>query len=165
MGIHHFDMLRYVLDSEPLSVRCVTWNPAWAWHRGDASHVAIFRFASGAHAVHRGVGCAIGIRTTWNGEWRIEGPEGTITWEGADMYHTRLYRTERPIRAQVFPDRAGTPAGQDPLLTEFVAAIREDREPECNAADNLRSLAMVEGCVRSAEAGGQAVSITELLEG
>lgn len=165
MGIHHFDMLRYVLASEPVSVRCVTWNPAWGWHKGDASHVAIFRFANGAHAVHRGVGCAVGTKTSWNGEWRLEGPAGTITWEGADMFHTRLHRTERPIRAQLFPDPAAVPPGQDPLLTEFVAAIRDGREPECCAADNLRSLAMVEACVRSAEAGGQEVSIQELVEG
>lgn len=165
MGIHHFDMLRYVLGREPQTVRCVTWNPQWGWHKGDASHVAIFTFENGARATHRGVGCALGTKTTWNGEWRIEGPRGTITWEGADMYRTWLHRVERPVREQIFPDRAPIPAGQDPLLTEFAAAIREGREPECNATDNLRSLAMVEGCVRSAEAGGAEVSLTALLQG
>jgi predicted dehydrogenase len=165
MGIHHFDMLRYVLGSEPVSVRCVTWNPAWGWHAGDASHVAVFRFASGAYAVHRGVGCAVGTKTTWNGEWRIEGPRGTITWEGMEMYRTWLHRTEQPVREQLFPDPSPVPGGQEPLLTEFAAAIREGREPECNAADNLHSLAMVEGCVRSAEAGGQEVSLGELMNG
>jgi predicted dehydrogenase len=162
MGIHHFDMLRYVLGSEPETVRCVTWNPAWGWHKGDASHVAIFRFANGACAVHRGEGCALGTKTTWNGEWRIEGPRGTITWEGNDMYRTWLHRTEHPVREQVFPDRSPLPAGQDPLLTEFAAALREGREPECNAADNLHSLAMVEGCVRSAESGGREIALREL---
>jgi predicted dehydrogenase len=165
MGIHHFDLLRYVQDSEPVTVRCVTWNPAWGWHQGDASHVAIFSFANGAIAVHRGTGCAVGTRTTWNGEWRLEGPRGTITWEGPDMYRTWLHRTERPVREQIFPDRSPLPANQDPILTEFAAAIREGREPECNAADNLQSLAMVEGCVRSAEAGGEEISIRGLLEG
>lgn len=164
MGIHHFDLLRYVLDSEPESVRCVTWNPAWGWHQGDASHVAVFSFANGARAVHRGVGCAVGTKTTWNGEWRIEGPCGTLTWEGPDMYRTWLHRTERPLREQVFLDRSAVPANQDPLLSEFAAALREGREPECNAADNLHSLAMVEACVRSAEAGGEEVSIRALLE-
>jgi len=162
MGIHHFDMLRHVLDKDAESVRCATWNPSWGWHQGDASHVAVFNFG-GAFAVHRGVGCAVGTRTTWNGEWRIEGPQGTLTWEGPDLYYTHLHRADKPRREQVFPDRPATPAGQDPLLTEFAAAIREGREPECNAADNLHSLAMVEGCVRSAEAGGQKVSLTDLL--
>ena len=163
MGIHHFDLLRYLLGADPLSVRCVTWNPAWGWHKGDASHVAVFTFPDGVVATHRGCGCAVGTRTTWNGEWRIAGPRGTLTWEGADMFRTWLHRTERPLREQVFPDPPALPAGQDPLLSEFVAAIREGRDPECNAADNLRSLAMVEAAVRSAEAGGQEVALASLL--
>ncbi|MCL4508064.1 MAG: Gfo/Idh/MocA family oxidoreductase [Chloroflexi bacterium] len=165
MGIHHFDMLRYVLADEPAAAQCVAWNPAWGWHKGDASHVAVFTFVSGVHAVHRGVGCAVGTRTTWNGEWRIEGPRGTITWEGNDIFHTHLHRAEHPVREQVFADRPPLPPNQDPLLTEFVAAVREGRQPECHAADNLRSLAMVEACVRSAQRGGARVDIAEVLQG
>ncbi|MCL4541358.1 MAG: Gfo/Idh/MocA family oxidoreductase [Chloroflexi bacterium] len=165
MGIHHFDMLRYVLADEPEAAQCATWNPPWGWHKGDASHVAIFTFHGGAMAVHRGLGCAVGTRTGWNGEWRIEGPEGTITWEGAEIYHTHLHRVERPVREQIFPDRSPAPPNQDPLLTEFVAAIREGRAPECNAADNLHSLAMVEASVRSAERGGARITLAEVLEG
>jgi predicted dehydrogenase len=82
-----------------------------------------------------------------------------------DMYRTWLHRTEQPVREQLFPDPSPVPGGQEPLLTEFAAALREGREPECNAADNLHSLAMVEGCVRSAEAGGQEVSISDLMNG
>ncbi len=163
MGIHHFDMLRYVLGREPVTVQCVTWNPAWAWHKGDASHLALFTFEGGVRAVHRGVGCSNGTRTTWNGDWRIEGPAGTVTWEGPDMYYTRLHRTDHPQREQIFPDPSPVPAGHDPLLTEFVAAIRAGRQPECNASDNIRSLAMVEGCVRSSQQHGREVQINELL--
>jgi predicted dehydrogenase len=165
MGIHHFDMLRYVLGQDPISVRCVSWNPSWGWHQGDGSHLAIFRFADGAYAVHRGSGSAVGTKTTWNGDWRIEGPRGTITWQNDEMYYTWLHRTDRRRHEQLFADPPATPAGQDPLLSEFVAALREGREPECNAADNLHSLAMVEGCVRSAQAGGREILLEELLAG
>jgi predicted dehydrogenase len=161
MGIHHFDMLRYVLGRDPVSVRCVTWNPSWGWHAGDASHVAIFDFGGNLHAVHRGVGCAVGHHTGWNGEWRIEGPGGTLTWEGSDIWLTHLHRAERRRREQVFPDSTGA-GGQDPLLTEFVTAIREDRDPECHAADNLLSAAMVFGAVKSATEGGREVNLAEL---
>jgi predicted dehydrogenase len=160
MGIHHFDMLRYVLSRDPVSVRCVTWNPSWGWHAGDASHVAIFAFDDKLHAVHRGAGCAVGHHTGWNGEWRIEGPGGTITWEGNEIWLTHLHRTEKRRREQVFPDRTGGP--HDPLLTEFVQAIRENRDPECNAADNLKSAAMVAGAVKSATEGGREVALADL---
>ena len=161
MGIHHFDMLRYVLGRDPASVRCVTWNPSWGWHAGDASHVAIFTFDDQLHAVHRGVGCAVGQHTGWNGEWRIEDPGGTITGEGNEIWLTHLHRAEKRRREQVFPDRTGG-GGQDPLLTEFVQAIRENREPECNAADNLKSAAMVAGAVKSATERGREVKLADL---
>jgi predicted dehydrogenase len=160
MGIHHFDMLRYVLGRDPVSVRCVTWNPAWGWHAGDASHIAIFTFDGKLHAVHRGIGCAVGHHTGWNGEWRIEGPAGTITWEENEIWLTHLHRAEKRRREQIFPDRTG--GDYDPLLTEFVAAIREDRDPECNSADNLKSAAMVAGAVRSAAEGGAEVKLADL---
>jgi predicted dehydrogenase len=161
MGIHHFDMLRYVLGRDPVSVRCVTWNPAWGWHAGDASHVAIFTFDDKLHAVHRGVGCAVGQHTGWNGEWRIAGPNGTLTWEGNEIWLTHLHRAEKRRREQIFPDNVGG-GGRDPLLTEFVQAIRENRDPECNAADNLKSAAMVAGAVKSATEGGREVKLAEL---
>jgi predicted dehydrogenase len=160
MGIHHFDMLRYVLGREPRWVQCVTWNPSWGWHAGDACHMATLDF-DGCMAVHRGVGCAVGTHTSWNGEWRIEGPGGTITWEGDEIWLTHLHRAPKRRRERIFPEGGG---GQgDPLLTEFVAAIREGREPECSAVDNIRSLAMVAAAVQSAEEGGRRVSLDEFL--
>ena len=51
--------------------------------------------------------------------------------------------------------------GQNPVLREFVAAIEEGRTPECNAADNLKSMAMVFAAVKSAMEGRE-VSIAEL---
>jgi len=165
MGIHHFDMLRYVLGRDPVSVRCVTWNPSWGWHAGDASHVAIFDFGNNLHAVHRGAGCAVGQHTGWNGEWRIEGPQGTITWEGDEIWFTHLHRAEKRRREKIFPDNkgGGPEAGPEALLTEFAAAIREQRDPECSATDNIKSLAMVAGAVQSATEGGREVKIADLL--
>ncbi|MBI2951348.1 hypothetical protein HYY27_04595, partial [bacterium] len=54
-------------------------------------------------------------------------------------------------------------AGQDALLAEFVAAVREGREPECSGRDNLKSLALTFAAVQSAREGGRPVEIAELL--
>jgi predicted dehydrogenase len=123
--------------------------------------LACFCFDGNLHAVHRGVGCAVGHHVGWNGEWRIEGPGGTITWEGNEIWLTHLHRAEKRRREQIFADRVGAD-GQDPLLTEFIAAIREDRDPECHAADNLKSAAMVAGAVKSASEGRREVRLAEL---
>ena len=44
--------------------------------------------------------------------------------------------------------------GQRGVLAEFVEALKDDREPETSARDNLKSLAMVLGTIESSESGG-----------
>lgn len=161
MGIHHFDMMRYTLGQDPVSAHALTWNLPWGWHRGDAAQMILFRFANGIVATHRGIGCTVGhIPAGHNGEWRYEGPHGTLTWEGFDLYHTHSHRADPKIRRQLPLDDDGG-QGQNPVLREFVAAIAAGRTPECNAADNLKSMAMVFAAVKSAMEGRE-VSIDEL---
>lgn len=157
MGIHHFDMMRYVLGADPVSVQTVTWNLPWGWHKGDASHVAVFRYASGMIAVHRAMGCELGKRTTYNGEWRIEGDKGSLTWEEAKAFHTWSHRVEpngkgEKIRTELPLDEPqGPEAKLNPVLAEFVNARKQNRQPECSAEDNLKSMAMVFAAVKSAQ--------------
>jgi len=152
MGVHHFDMMRYVLDADPSAVRTLSWNQPWGWHKGDACHVAVFDFASGLKGVHMAMGCSLGRQTPANGQWRIEGPEGSITWEDDRIFISREHRTEAKRRDEIPPD-ALPAVGRQAMLDEFVAAVREGREPECGARDNLRSLAMTLGAVASAATG------------
>jgi predicted dehydrogenase len=161
MGIHHFDMLRYVLDAEPLRVHCITWNPSWGWHAGDASHTAVFAFEGGLMVTHQAFGSSVGRKTAWNGEWQIEGPEGSITWENDRIFRTRSFPADRAERIEIPPDTLPL-VGQDAILAEFLAAATDGREPECSGRDNLRSLAMTTAAVMSAE-GKRTVEIAEVL--
>ncbi len=151
MGIHHFDMMRYTLDVDPLSVHAVTWNLPWGWHQGDACQHILFRFANGVMATHHGVGCTVGhVPAGHNGEWRYEGPKGTLTWEGFSLFHTHAHKADPPVRAEL--DLDGDDSGElNPVLVEFVDALKEDRAPECNAEDNLKSMAMVFAALKSIE--------------
>ena len=151
MGIHHFDMMRYTLGADPISAQAITWNLPWGWHQGDACQIILFKFENGVFATHRGIGCTMGhVPAGHNGEWRYEGPKGTLTWEGFDLYQTLNHRQNPTIRKQVDLDDID---GPNPVLNEFVRAIKEDREPECNAADNLKSMSMVFAAVLSAKEG------------
>jgi predicted dehydrogenase len=161
MGVHHFDMMRYVLNSDPLSVHCITWNPSWGWHKGDASHVALFEIEDGLKVVHTAFGSSVGRKTAWNGEWQIEGPEGSITWENDHLFYSRGLPREQATREEIPPDDVPL-TGQDAILAEFVAAINAGREPECSGKDNLHSLAMTTAAVMSAEEGRK-VELAELL--
>lgn len=159
MMVHHFDLLRYVLGVDPVSVQAITWNQPWGWHAGDAAHAIVFHYADGLVATHVSCGCAVGSQTSWNGDWRIEGPDGSIDWETDKMWHVHLHRTPEKLRKQIFP--LAVPAPEQAILTEFCAAIAEDREPECSARDNLGSLAMVFGAIQSTKEGRK-VELAEL---
>jgi predicted dehydrogenase len=159
MMVHHFDMLRSVLGQDPVSVQAITWNHPWGWHEGDAAHAIVFHFPDGLVGTHVSVGCAVGSRTTWNGDWRIEGPEGSIDWEQDRMWHAHLHRTPERLRTELFP--LAVPQPEQAILDEFFASIREEREPECSARDNLKSLAMVFGAIKSTKEGRR-VELAEL---
>jgi predicted dehydrogenase len=159
MMVHHFDLIRYVIGEDPVSVQAITWNQPWGWHKGDAAHAIVFQFESGLVATHVSVGCAVGSITNWNGDWRVEGPNGSIDWANGETSYSHLHRTETP-ETRAIPHDSVVP-GEQAILDEFVAAIKEDREPECSAADNLKSLAMVFAAIESAKSG-QKVALSEL---
>ena len=152
MGCHHFDLMRYVLGADPVAVHAVSWNQPWGWHRGDACHVARFDFPGGLKGLHVGMGCSLGHQTPANGNWRIDGPEGSITWEDDRIFVSREHRVAEKRREAIEPDALPS-VGLRAILDEFVAAVRERREPECSARDNLRTLAMTFGAVESAQTG------------
>jgi predicted dehydrogenase len=157
MMVHHFDMMRYVLGQDPVSVQAITWNHPWGWHVNSGAHAIVFKYASGLVGTHVSVGCAVGSQSSWNGDWRIEGPQGSLSWDNTSrVWHHHLHRTTERVHRELFP--AAVPPGDQAMLTEFFAAIDENREPECSAQDNLKSLAMVFGAIESAQTG-VAVSI------
>ena len=161
MGIHHFDMMRYTLAKDPVSAYALTWNLPWGWHQGDAAQLILFRFADGVMATHRGVGCTMGhVPAGHNGEWRYEGPRGTLSWEGFDLYHSHQNKADPKVRRQVELDDSGE-GDQNPVLREFVASLVQDREPECSAADNIKSMGMVFAAVKSAKEGRE-IQIVDL---
>ena len=162
MGIHHFDLLRYVLAKEPVRVRCTTWRPSWAWHKGDDAHTLLIEFEGGLMATHHANGCSVGKHSIWNGDLRIEGAKGSLTWEGGKVVYTSRVPGQERIQEDL--ERPAEKTGLDGLFTEFVTAIREGREPECSGKDNLQSLAIVFAAVESATNGGQPVEIASLFD-
>ncbi|MEE2658918.1 MAG: Gfo/Idh/MocA family oxidoreductase [Candidatus Latescibacterota bacterium] len=163
MGIHHFDMMRYTLRLEPLSVRAITWNLPWGWHQGDACQLILFQFENDVVATHRGVGCTVGsVPAGHNGEWRYEGQAGTLTWEGFELFHSHQHRADPKVREILALDTSGLAENQNPVLHEFVTALEDGRDPECNSEDNLKSMAMVFGALKSARENGTEVILSEL---
>lgn len=155
MAIHAFDAARFVLGAEPVSVSCESWNPSWSWFAGDAAASALFHFDDGSRYQFTGSWVAAGLETSWNGSWRASGPHGAATWDG-----------EHLVRSSASGDDQVAPAPAEEIrgaLAEFLDAVRRDVEPAGAIAHNIRSLAMVEAAVISADSGGAPVDIPALV--
>ena len=161
MGCHHFDMIRYVLDADAESAQVISWNPSWGWHQGDASHVAIFEFSDGFKAIHRAMGCSVGKKTSWTGDWRIEGDLGSLIWDDDRIFIDHDHRTDNPRHEEIPIEDSLREKDKKAVLDEFLSAVKEGREPECSGRDNLKTLAMTFAALKSAQEGRK-VSLSEL---
>ena len=161
MTVHHFDTLRYVLGRDPVRVWAKTWNAPWGWHKGDVGHDVLFEFDGGLMVIHHALGCSVGKMSSWDGELRIEGARGSLTWEDADLRYVRSYPGDE-AKDEVLPCDQMPANDCQMVLAEFVGAVAEGREPECSAQDNLKTLAMVFGAILS-DQRGEWVEIAEMM--
>jgi len=148
MAIHPFDSVRFLLDAEPVSVFCESYNPSWSWFAGDAAATAVFEMSTGARYVYTGSWCSPGPESSWNGSWRVSGEDGTAFWDGDSS-----------------PDGSELSglSGIGAALAVFVDALRTGTTPMGEVHENLMSLAMVEAAVASSQAHAP-VRLADVLE-
>lgn len=164
MAIHQFDLLRYVLGREPVSVEMEAINPPSSGYRDPPAAFGLLSFEGDVAASYRGSWISRGRQTPWGGEWRLEGADGALEWASRrdrGVPDTLRFRTPagvaRPIALPRLPalDRAGT-------LAAFVEAIRSGTEPETSGRRNLPTLALSFAAIRSA-AERRRVEMSDLL--
>ena len=88
------------------------------------------------------------------------GSRGTLIWDGRDSIRAEVARGPRPGLFDA-PESLGIPpldpadriGGHFGVMSDFVGAVRGGGEPETVGHDNIRSLAMALGAIRSSEAG------------
>lgn len=157
MAIHTFDAARYLSGTDPISVYCEEYNPAWSWYRGDSSATALFEMTDGLRYLYSGSWCADGRPTSWEAEWRAIGPGGTAVWDGqgapaADVvtgqggFHARTEARTASVQDNVF-------AGIQGSLRDFLHALQTGATPMGECHDNIKSLAMVFAAIESAGVG------------
>ena len=160
-SIHHFDLLRYVYRTEPVSVEARTWNPSWSMYASDANVSALFTFANGMLVNYHGL---------WQGgwsqpgfEWRTDCSDGVISQKdqfGALHY---AHRFDDALTSVLLPEHRMWVSETKGLLSAFVGSVLDGEPLECSGRDHLSSLAMVEACAWSSREG-RAVRIDEVLQ-
>ncbi len=90
MAIHHFDLLRFFLGAEPVSVFGRSWNPSWSWFAGEASAAVIFEFRGKVMASYDASWVSTGLDTSWSGNWRLACERGVVSLQDDQVYVQRL---------------------------------------------------------------------------
>lgn len=158
MGIHHFDLMRAILAREPRTVDCRTWKQSWVAYSDPPSAVALIDFGDDLTVSYRGSQLSRDRPTAWAGEWQMEFEQGAVMWtsrgdrsslRSAEGDVVSVYRQgeapqQLPLPHLELMDRAGT-------LDAFARALATGTTPESAAAENLGSLALALGAIRSAE--------------
>jgi len=159
MAIHSFDQARLISGADPVKVYCREWNPKGSWYDHDASAIAIFEMTDGIVYTYRGSWCAEGLNTTWECDWRAIGPEGSVTWDGADALKTQVvaergefFSKHKEVDVPEAPADARL-GGHRGVIGEFVECVLNGGTPETACTDNIKSLAMVFGAIQSAQEG------------
>lgn len=133
LSIHHFDLMRAVLDREPRRIFCHTWSPSRDEGIAPSCAAAVIEFAGGPVVSYTASRVSTGPETPWEGEWYLE-------CEGGPLTSTAAVPGEAP------PDRLA-------VLARFVAAVRGAAPPPSPGHDNIRSVALLDAARRSATTG------------
>ena len=162
MSIHHLDVLRF-LFGEPLDIfTAARPDPRTPFPHRDGITVSTLRFRSGV--------LAVSLEDVWAGpreenfqsdhyiKWRVEGTgglaQGTIGWP--DYPHgspsTLRYASKTATGGAWVEPRWSTrwfPQAFAGVMEQLQWAVKTGTAPELNAADNVKTMALVEAAYRS----------------
>jgi predicted dehydrogenase len=153
MSIHHFDLLRLILDREPARIYCEAWNPEWTTFTGPSVAVASIVFEGGVVVSYRGSWISTGPVTPWAGDWRLEFENGEVSWtsrEDDGILKDKVVIRTREGKARTVALPAMKWTGGWGTLAEFATAVRTGVEPETSGRNNLGTLALTAAAVESA---------------
>jgi predicted dehydrogenase len=175
MSIHHLDSFRYLFGDPDRVYASVTKDPRTAkkFEHEDGVTMYILEYDNGMRAsawddVWAGP-CREGAESDIYIRWRVEGTEGmakgTIGWPfypeptPSTIDYTSVQfpgKWHQPRWNEVwFPDAFAGP------MAQLMCALEENREPELNGDDNLKTMALVDACYISYKEH-RAVSIKEV---
>jgi predicted dehydrogenase len=151
IAVHHFDSFRYLLDRRPMRVTARTFNPLESPYKEGAATHAMLEMEGGSTVLYAGWLSS----HRYEYELRVEGERGSLWTDRKRVWwRARGARFFRPIRVDKSPDGHRYPrAGTTTLLDQFRDAVVSGRTPETSATDNVWTIAMMEGAIRSAHDG------------
>jgi predicted dehydrogenase len=164
MSIHHLDLMRAATGRDVEGVYARSWRVPDSPFVHHPAVAALLDLEGGVPVIYEGDWATHEPETSWNGDWEIVGETGRLLWSGSEE--------DRGTGEVVFERWGQEPRCAEQHDLEFVereatmqalrAAIEGGEPPETSAADNVRSLAAMLGCVSSIESG-EPVDVAALL--
>lgn len=160
LGIHHFDLMRMVIGTEPRSVYCTGWNVAGSAFRDPANATAILTFDNGVVVTWHASWEGRGDQTTFSGEWSMQCEKATVAWAcrgdrdvslDGDRVHIVDADGASCFETLPKPKLFGRAAILDAFVTAGTTGSTGPYFPD--AADNLRSIGLMEAALRSQTTG------------
>lgn len=150
-SIHHFDLMRHVYGVECVGIAARTFNPPWSMYAGDANVSALLSFEGGIEVTYQG---------TWAGNWdhlgfnwRTDCTQGIAVQAAMFGDLSFALRHDRQMTPATLPPHEIWIDDAAALLADFVAHVLDGASLNCSGADHLKSLRMVEGCIRASATG------------
>jgi len=164
MSIHHFDLIRAATGRDVSGVYARGWPVPDSPFAHQPAVAALLDLEGGVPVIYQGDWATHEPETSWNGDWEIVGEAGRLLWSGSEedrgsgeVVLERRGQGPHPVEQHdlEFVEREAT-------LQALRAAVEGGEQPETVAADNVKSLAIMLGCVRSIESG-EPVDVAALL--
>ena len=156
MSVHHFDLIRAATGRDVRGVYARSWRVPDSPFVNDPAVAALIDLDDGVPVVYEGDWATREPETSWNGDWEILGENGRLLWSGSTGDRgTGEVLLEKWGEESRFVDQPDLEfVEREATLQALREAIEGGETPETVAADNVKSLAAMLGCVRSIESGG-----------
>lgn len=146
---HHYDLIRFLFESEPVTIYGKSWNPSWSLVDRDVCLSVIMELKNGIKVSYNASCCSTIKNTGWEGNWRIECEGGTISVQNGEVW---LFPTGKEAMRVEEVD-LGYSSSLAYLLHEFYEALTKGIIPATICQDNIKTMNMIFDTKRSFETG------------
>ena len=150
-SIHHFDLMRYVYKSDVKNVYAQSWNPSWSMYKHHTNVSAIFELNNGIKINY--LGTWQGSSKELNFEWRTECDKGIIVQKEqfSELYYKKI-NSPKAVKVKLKKIQMWKYDAKL-LLLDFIDSLNKPYKINNLGNDHLKSLNIVQACIKSAEKG------------
>jgi predicted dehydrogenase len=163
-AVHHLDIIADLAGAKCETIYAQTWNPHWGEFKGDSQGLINMSFLNGVKGFYEGAKTNAMTLYGWTNEYfRAECEKATLVLD-----HRKI--SCYPYKAEEQPPVAPEPVQllqqgkwlNAWLIEKFVNWLNGGEPMETNVEDNLQSVALIFGAIKSSRTG-QPVKVQDLL--